>query len=82
MIGTNGKFTQTFIGVYSIFWGVLGILRVIDKFGKPNFIIKDGALSKDLIGVVVMLIFLVVGIFTLCVVRHENKREERSEEKK
>ncbi|MDE7362632.1 MAG: hypothetical protein K2N38_11940 [Oscillospiraceae bacterium] len=82
MIGTNGKFTQTFSGVYIIFMGVLGILRFIDKFGEPDFVIKDGALSKEFIGIVVMLIFLVVGIFTLCVVRHENKREERSEEKK
>lgn len=81
MIGTNGKFTQTFSGVYIIFISVLGFLS-IDKSGEPDFIIKNGALSKDFIGVVVMLIFLAVGIITLCVIRHENKREERSEEKK
>ena len=82
MIGTNGKYPQTATGIYIIFMGGVGLLRFIDKFGEPDFIIKDGALSKDFIFVVVMLIFLAVGIFTLCVIRHENKREERSEEKK
>lgn len=81
MIGTNGKFPQTATGVYIIFIGALGLLRFTDKFGEPDFIIKDGALSNDFIAVVVMLIFLAVGIFTLCVIKHENKREERSEEK-
>lgn len=81
MIGTNGKFAQTFSGVYIIFMGVLGLLRFCDKFGEPDFIIKNGALSKDFIGIVVMLIFLAVGIFTLCVIRHENKREETEEKK-
>lgn len=80
MIGTNGKFTQAFSGVCIIFISVLGILS-IDISGEPDFIIKNGALSKDFIGVVVMLIFLAVGIITLCVIRHENKREETEEKK-
>ena len=80
MIGTHGKFAQVFSGVYIIFISVLGILS-IDISGEPDFIIKNGALSKDFIGVVVMLILLAVGIITLCVIRHENKRDETEEKK-
>ncbi|MBD5128736.1 MAG: hypothetical protein HDT43_02245 [Ruminococcaceae bacterium] len=81
MIGTNGKFPQTATGIFIIVLSVMGLIRFFDEFGKPYFIIKDGAVSKNFIGGAVMLIFLAVGIFTLCVIRHENKREEREEKK-
>lgn len=82
MIGTNGKFQQTYSGVFIIFMTVLMFFRGMDKIGEPDFIIKDGALSKDFIVMIVIFMYMALGIFTLCAVRHENKRGEGEEEKK
>lgn len=83
MIGTNGRAGQTFTGVYVIFAGAfIFFTKTVDRVGEPDFIIKNGALSKDFIGAVVVLIYIALGVFTLCVVRREKKRDKETEEKK
>lgn len=82
IIGTNGTASQTFSGVSIIFLVAMMSLTHFDDIDKPDFFIKDGALSKDFIFAVVMLMYLVWGILTLGMVRRENKRNEKEREKK
>ena len=44
--------------------------------GSEDFFLKDGMLSNDFLFWVCFILLLVCGIFSLCVIKHENKREK------
>lgn len=74
LIAASGSAPLKFTSIYVIFIGGLNLLTHGFHIGDEDFFFKNGALSDDLLISATFLIIIVVGIFGLCVIAHEEKK--------
>ena len=56
--------------------GALNGFRYVFDIGEEDYFITDGKLSGDFVFALCFLLMIGCGIFMLCVMRHEEKRNE------
>ena len=77
MVAVGGKRAQKTAMTFITIGTVLQSMRFFAKLGEENFIVKDGMLTGDFLLFASLLLLFGCGIFSLCVIR----REERGESK-
>lgn len=82
MLAVSGRFAQKSSAVMVIVIGVLNGLRYVFDIGEEDYFITNGKLSGDFVFALCFLLMIVCGIFMLCVMRHEEKKNEIETEKK
>lgn len=80
MLAVSGRHVQKYSSVMVIVIGALNGFRYVFDIGGEDYFVTDGKLSGDFVFALCFLLMIVCGIFMLCVMRHEEKRNE-SEEK-
>lgn len=81
MLAVSGRYAQKISAVMAIFIGALNGLRYVFDIGEEDYFVTDGKLSGDFVFALCFLLMIGCGIFMLCVMRHEEKRNESEEEK-
>ncbi|MBD5128737.1 MAG: hypothetical protein HDT43_02250 [Ruminococcaceae bacterium] len=76
LLAVSGRYAQKYSAVMGIFIGALNGVRYIFDIGKEDYFVTNGKLSEDLVFALCFLLFIVNGIFMLCVMRHEEKMNE------
>lgn len=77
-----GRRAQRFSGTLITIGTVLQSIRFFSKLGEDDFIIKDGMLTIDFLLFACLLVEFGCGIFSLCVIRKEEKGNESEGEEK
>lgn len=81
MLAVSGRYAQKISAVMAIFIGALNELRYVFDIGEEDYFVTDGKLSGDFVFALCFLLMIGCGIFMLCVMRHEEKRNESEGEK-
>lgn len=81
MAAVSGKRAQKIGFVLGAAGSALQSIRFFFKIGEENFIIKDGMLTIDFLFFVDLLLLFSCGIFSLCVIHSEEKRNESGDQK-
>lgn len=81
MAAVSGKRAQKISYILVIVNSLLQSIRFFFKIGEEDFIIKDGMLSIDFLFFVCGILLFCCGVFSLCVIHNEEKRNESGEQK-
>ena len=81
MLAVSGRYAQKISAIMAIFIGALNGLRYVFDIGEEDYFVTDGKLSGDFVFALCFLLMIGCGIFMLCVMRHEEKRNESEGEK-
>ncbi len=76
MLAVSGRYAQKYSAVMIIVIGALNGFRYVFDIGEEDYFITDGKLSGDFVFALCFLLMIGCGIFMLCVMRHEEKRNE------
>lgn len=79
MAAAAGKKAQKTSIILTTAGAVLQSIRFSSQMGSEGFFLKDGMLSNDFLFWVCFILLLVCGIFSLCVIRSEEKRNGKEE---
>lgn len=77
MAAVSGKRFQKIGFILGAVGAALQSIRFFFKIGEEDFFIKDGMPTIDFLFFVSLLLLLGCGIFSLCVIRSEEKRNEK-----
>lgn len=81
MAAVSGKRVQKAGFILATVSSALQSIRFFFKIGEEGFILNDGMLSIDFLFFVSLLLLFCCGIFSLCVIRREDKRNESEGQK-
>ena len=79
LLAVSGRYAQKYSAVMAVFVGALNGMRYVFDIGKEDFFVTNGRLSEDFVFALCFLLFIVNGIFMLCVMRHEEKNKGEGE---
>lgn len=82
MVAVSGKRFQKIGFILNTIGSALQSIRFFFKLSEENFIVDDGMLSIDFLFFVSLLLLFGCGIFSLCVIRKEEKVNESEGEEK
>lgn len=79
MVAVSGKRVQKVGFILGTINAALQSIRFCFKIGKDDFLLKDGMLSNDFLFMVCVILLFCCGVFSLCVIDCEEKRNEKTE---
>ncbi|MDE6030497.1 MAG: hypothetical protein K2G32_02635 [Oscillospiraceae bacterium] len=76
LLAVSGRFAQKTSAVLVVLVGAINILRFVFDIGEEGYFVTDGMLSEDFVFALSFLLLIGCGIFILCVMRHEEKKNK------
>lgn len=76
LLAVSGRFAQKTSAILVILTGAVNIIRFVFDIGEEGYFVTDGKLSEDFVFALSFLLLIGCGIFILCVMRHEEKKNK------
>lgn len=80
LIPISGKLARKITAIFVIVTAALNMLRYIYDIGEETYFIKDGLVSDDVLFAASFLLLIINGIFLLCMIRRDDKKNGGAEE--
>ena len=76
LLAVSGRFAQKTSAVLIVLAGALNMVRFVFDIGEEGYFVTDGMLLEDFMFALSFLLLIGCGIFILCVMRHEEKKNK------
>lgn len=80
LIPASGKIAAKTSAVFIIVMAALNLFRYVFDIGEETFFIKNGLVSDDVLFSASFLLLIINGIFMLCMIRRDDKKNGGAEE--
>lgn len=75
----SGRNAQKFSAGICILVGATNLVRYVFDIGEEDYFVKNGMLSEDFMFALCFVLLIGCGVFILCVMRHEEKKNKDGE---